>query len=299
VAALSDRRWRRGLGRALWWAVVAIGVLAELHRPADAGGGQLAFFGALFTLLGSAFAWLAGQAVTIAVTVAQVAIMIATAVGQFALLAAGVFARVFGFLGQFWSGVLRPFIVWSWDLFNRFAGWLQRTFAPIIKFLNDVRAEVQKIYDKWLRPVFDTISVVRQTLQILATLRVPFARALDQKLAQLESALLAPILELYRLLNEAQNWINRIVTLDGLLQRVTLLRSVVRDIYSVAGIWQEAFSKPVTPADYAKRRQQAGERTIADVQRDTAEVLTTGGGPYGPFVQEWSAIWRAEIQGRR
>ncbi|MGH8636675.1 MAG: hypothetical protein ACREUZ_06010 [Burkholderiales bacterium] len=286
------------IGRWLLWLLVALGVAAELARPPEAGPVSLAFFGAIFTAIVAVFGYIADKAVTVAITIAQAAIMIGQAIGQFALLTASVFAKVFGFLRSFWSGVLRPFITWSWDQIQRFSGWLKRTLEPVLKFLQDLRTEITKIYDRWLRPIFDTIDTTRRILQVLATLRVPFARELDQELAQLEQRLLGPILDLYRRLNEAMDWVNRIITLDGLLQRLTLLRSLVRDIYSVAGIWQNAFSNPVTNTQYEQRRRQAGAVTMVDVQRNTAEVLTTGSGPYAPFVDEWSAIWRAELEGR-
>ena len=246
----------------LFVLVLACDVALSHALTARADGVQLAFFGGVFALITAAFAWLADKAVTIAVTVAQVAVMIGQAIGHFAVLTAHVFARVFGFLRSFWSGVLRPFITWSWDQIERFSGWLRRTLAPVIKFLQDIRTEVQKIYDKWLRPIFDTIDATRRILQVLATLRVPFARELDRKLAELESFLMRPILELYRLLNTAMDWINRIVTLNGLLQRLTLLKSLLEYERDNWNVWWESVrrrqgERPTLPPDARPARTAA------------------------------------------
>jgi hypothetical protein len=56
---------------------------------------------------------------------------------------------------------------------------------------------------------------------------VPFAQAIERKLADLESRLLVPIRFALAKVNEAINWINRIVDLDGLFQRLTLIESAV------------------------------------------------------------------------
>jgi hypothetical protein len=267
------------IGRALLWLLVALGVAAELARPPAAGPVHWAFFGAIFGAIVSAFGWLAGQAVTVAVTVAQVAIMIGQAIGQFAVLTASVFARVFGFLRSFWSGVLRPFISWSWEQIERLSGWLRRTFEPLIKFLQDVRTEIQKIYDRWLRPIFDTIDLTRRVLQVLATLRVPFARELDRKLAELEGFLLRPILELYRLLNTAMDWINRIVTLDGLLQRLTLIASLVRYQKDALNVWWQSIHRPLTSQQRADYEQPTSARPIPVVASELREYVLNHTGP--------------------
>jgi len=286
MAAVSGARWRTYARRLAVGVLLAIGIAAELARPPESAGVSGAFFGALISLIASAFTFLAGHAVTVLVTIAQVAMMIGTAIARFALMVAGVFGHVVGFVKNFWTAVLRPFVVWSWEQFSRVVGWLQRTFKPLIDFLNDVRAELQKLYDKWLRPIFDTIEMARRTLQILATLRVPFARELDRKLAQLEEALLRPILELFRVLNEAMNWINRILTLDGLVQRLTLMKSIERDLAYVWRAWHNGQSQPLTQGDRDAAIVRQPFRTGAAIKGDVEAYIRSSSGPLAPAIEE-------------
>ena len=82
--------------------------------------------------------------------------------------------------------------------------------------------------DRYFRPILNTITVTRQILRLLARFRLKWAQELDRKLAELEDLLLFPLREALLRLNQAMNWINRIITLDGLLQRVTFIRSLLK-----------------------------------------------------------------------
>lgn len=211
------------------WLVLAPLIWLDQALAFPAGDVHAAFIGAVIAAVGAAFAWLADKAVTIAVTVAQVAVMIGQAIASFAVLVANVFVKVWGFFGSFWVNVLKPFVSWAWKEITRLASWLQRTLRPVLDFLADVRRELLRFYDRWFRPIIDTLDVARRILGILATFRLEFARELDAQLAALEGRLLQPITFALRKLNEAMDVVNRIVTLNGLLQRKVLLESLWRD----------------------------------------------------------------------
>jgi len=280
------------------WAVVALLVWLDQAHPLGVPVTAAFSFGWLIVGIVGAFKEIGKAAVTTAVLIAKVAVMIGVALARVGIPLAVIFAKVYGLLARFWAGALRPLLAFLGRTFDRFVGWLTRTMGPILKFLEAVRKAVDRIYQKYLKPILDTIEIVRRVSQLLAALHVPFAKELDAKLAQLEERLLAPIRAVYAKLNEAMNWINRIITLDGLLQRITLLRSIRRDVLEISRAFRAWRHSPVSAAKYSELRRAAGERTTDDVKRDVRDVLTTGGGNYGTFVSEMAAQWGIYVRAR-
>lgn len=169
--------------------------------------------------------WLADKAVTIAVVIYHATRIVGLALFRFGKAVAGVFGKAWDLLSAFYANVLKPFVQWSWKIIVKLHDWLKGVFAPLLKFLQAVRDDILKIYDKWLKPIFDTIDALRQTLRALELFHVPFAKKLDDALASLEARLLQPIRLALTTINELVNWINRIVDFNGLFQRLTLIES--------------------------------------------------------------------------
>ena len=205
-----------------------------------------------------AFKWLGDKAVTIAMVVWHATRIVGSAIVRFAVGVGHILGKVYHLFAQFWSQVLRPFISFVWRNIDRLHKWLKDTFGPTLRFLELLRRRVFEIYDRYFRPILDTIDVVRGTLRLLATFRLAWARELDRKLAELQDAILLPIREVMLRLNEAMNWINRIVTLDGLFQRLTLLASLIEYERNVLNHWWNAQTRPLTDderADMLARRK--------------------------------------------
>ena len=116
-------------------------------------------------------------------------------------------------------------------------------------------------------------------MQILARLHVPFAQAIDEHLAWLEGKLLAPIQQIYYRLNEAMNWINRIITLDGYLQQITLLRSIWKYQRGALAVWWESIHRPLTGAALDEYHRPLVTRSIAQIQADLVAYMQFGSGP--------------------
>lgn len=209
-----------------------------------------------------------------------------------------VLQKIASALRQFWRDIIRPILVNLDRWIRRAFQWLRDTFGPIIEFLQRVRRKILELYQKWLRPIFDTIDVIRRVLSVLSLFNVQWARELDAKLAQLEEKLLAPIRLVVTRINEALDFLNRVVTLDGLLQRYTLLASAARDIFRIDDIWRNAFSKPLTEEE----RLAAGLKVTKHEPTDTAarltEYFTTGQAPASDAIDELAAGIRIALLSR-
>lgn len=153
------------------------------------------------------------------------------------------FARLAG------SG-LKQFLLWANRKLVALEGFLKDKFAPILRFLKNVKDHIDDIYRRFIRPIIDTIEFIRQLNRILQVFHIGVLGKLDTVLQQIEKRIEDPFLWVRSHITEIENWINRIVTLDGLFQKVTLIRSMAR--YAPAWInvfWtkQVGQNKPTTP----------------------------------------------------
>jgi hypothetical protein len=284
-ARASSARRRAWLVAGVLIAAALADELAPVARVPITG----AFFQLLIALVVAAFQYIGNAAVTVAVTIAQASIMIGTAIAHFSILVAGVFSRVWGFLGDFWSKALRPFLAWSWDQVQKLHAWLARTLKPVLDIVDRIRKYVDQIYRTWLKPIVDTIEATRRVFQLLAQLHVPFAREIDAKLAALESRLVQPIREVYARLNEAMNWINRIVDFNGYFQRLTLIASLVRYQRDALKVWWSSIHRPLSSGELAEYRKPITPKALDAAATETRDYVERGAGPDQARIDEHAA----------
>lgn len=298
VAAVLDRLWfqalaalarRPGTSSAIVWLAIGALVWLDSARPVVTIPHEAAFIGGLIAGIAQAISWIGGHAATVVITLAEVAIMIGHAIAGFAVAIATVLSKVWGFLSGFYSHTLRPFVEWAWRQFDRFVAWLDRTLGPVIKFLAAVRREIDKFYTRWFKPLFDAIDATRRVLQVLARLHVPFAQAIDNHLAYLEAKLLWPIQQIYYRINEVMNWVNRIITLDGYLQQVTLIRSIWKYQREALKVWWESVHRPLTGAARDTYLAPLATRSIEQIRADLVAYVHFGSGPDRARIDEHAA----------
>lgn len=181
-------------------------------------------------------------------------------------------------------------------LVQRIGRILDKIFGPIIEFLEDVKKHVWKFYNDFVKPVLDIIEFIRLPLRILSAFGVEWAKRLDATLANLEDWITEQFTFVMGKLNQAINFLNMVVDVNGLLKRFTLMNSLLRDIHIQSAMWWRWRMKDESPAERARRNRRLGERTIEDVPRDTELAIVTGDGPYGPIVREMSIQWRMYIE---
>lgn len=131
-----------------------------------------------------------------------------------------------GALKNLWVDILRPGIGKLFEWIQRLSDLLRKWFGPIVKWIQRFRDEFLKIYNKYVKPILDIIDIARRVLRVAGSLGLDWAKDLERKLARLQEEISRPFMEVVAKLNQAIDWINRIITLDGLLQRFTLFRSL-------------------------------------------------------------------------
>lgn len=206
--------------------------------------------------------------------------------------------KAWDFLRLTYDEVLRPAWTKFWGWFDKLRHWVERAVGPVLDFLDRVRSWVMRFYDVWVRPILDAIGIARRVLNVLASLGLDWARALDQKLRWLEEKIEAPFRLAIAKINEVIGIVNRVVTADGLFQRVALIRTIERDMRFVGRALANWRSVPLTDADFdALRAQTGGNRTEAQMRADFIDRVTASG-PHAARASEMAAIWRERIERR-
>jgi hypothetical protein len=191
----------------------------------------------------------------------------------------GILGRIVGVFRRGWIDAILPFIRKVDGGIARIFKWLRDTFGPVIEFLIWVRRELLKFYDKWFRPIFDTITVIRRILQLGSFLGIEAAGALDRKLAELERRIRIPLDFVVNKLNEVIGVVDRIVTLDGFLQRYTLVRSLVLYQRDALKVWWASIHKPMSAEKKKEYEAPATVRSIQAVADDLTAYVRDRGGP--------------------
>lgn len=287
---------RRGLRAPLWfhaglllvWAAVChLGGLHEL----EASPVTLAFFGWIVTL--AEIVWTGIQAASTAVVAyLSWAVNALFWLGQVAYNALVELADIslrgvragWRFFRWTYSEILAPAWRKFWHLIDVVHTTLERVFGPVLRILRRIRDEFLTIYTHWVRPILDTIGITRQMLRVLAALHLNFARTLDRKLGDLEAAIDRPFRYVLGKINEVINLVNRIVTLDGLIQRLALVRSFQRDLLYLHRVWINARSTPLTDTDRRALAEQNTPWTPEQVRDRFIEYSRSGGGPWAETV---------------
>src|SRR5574342_83094 len=182
--------------------------------------------------------------------------------------------------------ILEPAWRKFWLFVDRARTWLERIFAPVFEFLRRVRDEFLNFYTHWIRPVLDTIGAARRILRILGQLGLDWAKALDRKLAEIADMIDRPFRLVLAKINEVINVVNRIVTADGLFQRLALIRSLERDARYAWRVWVNWKVAPPDAADVTTAKTRMSARTLAQVQADAEAALAHRAGPYEAWATE-------------
>jgi hypothetical protein len=298
-----SRAWRARLLRsaAVYTVLAAVWMLDRGGTPghvhlADFGGGGniwggiggaigsvIQFFGAN----GSAFlAWtlstLRAALVALANAIKNGLFLVAKYIGKFLLEMRGL-----------WAHVIKPALAWMARKISLFEVWLKEKFAPIVRFLRDIKAHFDDFYKHYVKPIVDTIEFIRQINRVLEVFHITWLSKLDEVLQKIEQRVEEPFLWIREKFTWVENWIDRIVTLDGFFQRLTLVASLQK----YAPDWLQHFwyrqTRSITPGSNQALRQATYE-SIDPVKlgRDVSEFYTHEGGPYAGLIREIVPEWR-------
>lgn len=288
------------------WRALGAAAAGPAGDGGQACGARYAFWG--FIILVADLIWRGVQtAATITIQVLHwlvinLSLVVTKLVNGLKALGAGVLLglrKAWDFFELTYDHVIKP--AWSkfWRWFDRLRRWLDDTFGPIIDWLRDVRDALLDFWGRYIRPWLDLIDVTRRGLRVLSALGVKWAGELDRRLADLEEAIERPFKALVAKINEVITLIDRVITADGLFQRVALIRSMERDIRYAARALNNWRLNPLTAKDWEGIRAKTGRRTAEQSASEVGKLVARGEGPLAGLAAEMAASWRIQILGRR
>lgn len=133
-------------------------------------------------------------------------------------------------LRPIYEKVLRPFLRILRVVFNKIQIILFSVLRPALLAIQCVNQALDFFYRNVMRPIQQIFFVLRSWLRVLRIFAPKLARRLDRRLARVEQKIFGGFFRIRGLVNQVATFINRLVTFDGLLQRNTLWRSILRDL---------------------------------------------------------------------
>jgi hypothetical protein len=190
------------------------------------------------------------------------------------------------------------FMKWAGDKLRKLEQYLKDKFGPILHYLKVLKDHINDIYKRFVRPIIDTIEFIRQLNRVLNVFHIHVFDKLDTTLQQIERRLEEPFQWVLQHITELENWVDRIVTLDGLFQRITLLRS----LEGYAPDWLKLFwDKQARGISPIVRDDLRGQRVplvdAGSYGKELGDYLTGRPSEIGGLADELVSMWREAARG--
>lgn len=200
-------------------------------------------------------------------------------------------------VGKLWVRVLRPLLDTVKGIIDDIRRIYDRVLRPIFQTIEKVRKIILDLYERFVRPVIIAIQRLRKALYVLRLLGFKFAERLDRRLAEIESRITGPLLEVLRQVNTLGGWLNVILTGRGLLQEPTLINSLAK----YAGDWITLFYAGHGSALDVLSRSQLYERprpqTLPEARAEARQAVIVRSGAIADQIQAEARRARGEIGG--
>ena len=225
------------------------------------------------------------------------------------------YTRVWVFLEYMWR-VLAQFGRWAYGVFQAIATWLMRSFHWFIRQIqalghlnfrsiwnaikkgfdrlrraldwynriilepfDKLRRQILDVYRKYFRPLILTLDQFRSIIRVVAIFDRRLAAALDRRLFQLERAIMFPITEALRRINQHSSYFRALLTASGYLDRILVLETLRRDALLVWEVLTNPLGRIYAPPDPVPRPGWT------EMQRDWHQWLRDESGPIADAVE--------------
>ena len=198
-------------------------------------------------------------------------------------------ARVLRTLATFAVNGVKTFAQWAYREIVKLHDFLAEKFGPVLRWLRELKQHIQDIYNRFVRPIIDTIQFIRQLNSLLQLFHINLLKKLDATLAQIEQRIEDPFIKLNQWINKVDNAISLIIDLDGIFQKVTLIKSMSRFAPSWLRIASNARSHDID-GDTAYGVFRANEtQSVRDVTTDLGTYLDGGAVNIGEVINQATA----------
>jgi hypothetical protein len=295
--ALPRWTWRRALGE---FVVALLVVYLTRHQPHPTV--SIGFWGIFFAILTGIWnAFKTGAEIT-AEVVYQAFKWLKSRVfdlgrlfgSSLAFLGNGV-KNLAGAIAGFVRDAVGPALKQLYDWAKQGIGLFQKGISKIIGWVQKVRGWIVGIYNTFLRPITDAIDKIRRALDILASLGLDAAGDLSRRLSDVERKIQQPFLDLLSKVNEVIGVLNKVMTANGLFQKLTLFGSLFENRitftnFTINNVFKVKPKAPTTP-DAPKTSAQLLDDNIAAI----AKLAVRSTSDLDPATAEWVSDLQGKI----
>jgi hypothetical protein len=125
------------------------------------------------------------------------------------------------------------------DALKRLHVWLELRLAPLLAWLKKVRDWIDRVFNKYIRPILRIISKVRQVLAVLRLFGIDLARRIDRVLAQIQGTIGLVFATIRGALNLGIDWINALGDARKLARMIILVTAGRRAV----ALWTQITTK--------------------------------------------------------
>lgn len=182
---------------------------------------------------------------------------------------------------------LKTLALWANRKLLALERYLKDKFGPILRWLKLVKDHLDDFYKRFIRPIIDTIEFIRQLNRVLQVFHINLLRKLDATLAQIEQKIEEPFLWVRAHITEIENLVNRVLTLNGLFQRLTLLRSMAH--YAPAWInhfWSRQIDLGAIDRNQPRHGLELPEHPVSADVNALTDYWTRGDGDRAAVIEE-------------
>jgi len=169
----------------------------------------------------------------------------------------GAFARsIANAATALWDGVLKPAIDTLVSWFQKFKGFLERVFKPIVDLFKWINEWLDKIWTKVIAPILDVIEKLRLIFKILAELGLDWAKVVERFLQQLETRIYEGFREVRTWVNTLELWLDILLDPGGWIKSTPFLYTVYKWGGNILHLMTKLGLDPLTPARLEEQRAQ-------------------------------------------
>lgn len=199
-------------------------------------------------------------------------------------------------------GMLIGFLDQLWQLLKKIAAnvvrILKEVLPAITKAVRALRATLDSIYAKYIRPVLAWIQLARRYLVILRLFHVKWAGQLDAILGKVQARIIGPFLYVLRTLNGIGNWVNLILTAGAVLQRPVFINTMYAYQRDWISMWWGGQANAPNAGTVLPPSAGFGPPSSAQVQTDFTMFVEADAGPYAADAARASQVLSQTLVGQ-
>ncbi len=165
---------------------------------------------------------------------------------------------------------------------------LQQGVSAVVNVVKGIRDAVTTFYGNYVQPIIDALDRTKQIATILGDLGLTTFKQLAAKISGIEQKIQEPFQIVIGKLNEVLGVLNRVVTLDGLLQRLTLFKSLLSYRVDFANFTFNAFVKTDTGLDASTNTTVIREQKVKQARDDLSRLASDGVAAATPEQNQWA-----------